>query len=260
MRLKQVRARQGLGWIGAGWRAFGQAPLAYSGLLASAGLAFLLLMLLPGVGPMLALGLVPVVGWAFTAAGRAQAETGRIPPGVWWGPLRRDPAAARRLLGLAGAYAGVALAAGLLADALDGGRFQALTEQVARAGGTRPEDPALDGLDGPILLRLALLGTVSLVFWHAPPLVVWGGQGVGAALFGSAVAAWRGLGAYLLLALGWGLCLLGLLTLGQLALLAVGLPQAAALFGLPAGLIVATAFYAGLWRVYQDSYEERAPA
>lgn len=259
MRLKTVRAGQALGWIGAGWRAFGQAPLAWSGLLALAGLAFVLLMALPLIGPVLALGLVPGVGWAFTAAGRALAETGHIPPGAWWRPLRADPAAAKRLLALAGAYALAALAAGLLADALDGGRFQALTEQVARSGGELPQDAGLDGMDGPILLRLALLGTVSLLFWHAPPLVVWGGQGVGAALFGSAVAAWRGLGAYLLLGLGWALLMVGLLSLGQVLLLSLGMPQGAALFVMPAGMIVATAFYASLWRIYADSFEEPGP-
>lgn len=258
MKLRQVRPLQGLRWVRAGFAAFGAQPMAYSAQLGVAGLVLLLISMLPG-GPLLSIALLPLLSWGFTVSGREQAAGRRVPALPWQAALR-DPRQRRGFAALGLLYAALTFGSSLLADAIDGGRFNAFVDQLAResAGGGGALDAS--DLEGTMALRMLLLGAVSLVFWHAPALLVWGRQTVAQALFGSVLACWRGLGAYLLMGLGWFLLLLVCLALVQLLLLALGLVQAASLAALPAGMAFSTAFYASLWRVYADSFEEEASA
>ncbi len=258
MKLRPVRPLQGLRWVRAGFTALAAQPLAYSAQLGLAGVLLLLVSMLPG-GPLLSVALLPLLSWGFTVAGRAQAAGHRL-PALPWLPALRDARQRRGFAALGLLYAALTFGSSLLADALDGGQFNAFVDQLAREGAEGGGTLDASGLEGTMALRMALLGTVSLVFWHAPALMVWGRKTVAQALFGSVLACWRGLGAYLLMGVGWFLLLLLCLALVQLMLVALGLVQAASLAALPAGMAFSTAFYASLWRVYADSFEEDAPA
>lgn len=258
MKLRRVRPLQGLAWVRAGFSAFGAQPLAYSAQLGLAGVMLLLISMLPG-GPLLSIALLPLLSWGFTVSGREQAAGRRMPALPWLDALR-DPRQRRGFAALGLLYAGLTFGSSLLADALDGGRFNAFVEQLARDSAAGGGTLDASGLEGSMALRIALLGAVSLVFWHAPALLVWGRKTVAQAVFGSVLACWRGLVAYLLMGLGWFLLLLVCLALVQVMLIGLGLIQAASLAALPAGMAFSTAFYASLWRVYTDSFEEEGPA
>jgi hypothetical protein len=59
---------------------------------------------------------------------------------------------------------------------------------------------------------------LSVPFWHAPALVLWGGQGVWQALFSSTLSLWRAKGAYLVYGLAWtGASVLLSLAIGLIA-------------------------------------------
>ena len=91
------------------------------------------------------------------------------------------------------------------------------------------------------LLLAGVLGTaLSVVFWHAPALVHWGGQGVAQALFSSTLAVWRCKGAFFTYSLAWAgvIALFGLLA--ALLFGVLGAPQLANVVSVPAGLTFST--------------------
>lgn len=254
MKLKTVRARQGLQWVRDGFRVFGRQPLGFSAMFAAVGLSVLLLMTIPLVGPVLALALMPIGSAGFLFATR-EALAGRpVNPTLLLRPLR-DAAQRRALLQLGTVYAVVALAVVLLAHLLDGGRFAEAVQAIAEDAAT-PEmlnDPTLEF---GVLLRLVLMSALSLLFWHAPALVCWHGLPTAKALFASLLACGRSLGAFALYALAWFVLLVVFVVATQTLFALVGLPQAAAQAALPAVMLFSTVFYASLYFSYVDSFED----
>lgn len=253
MKLKTVRALQGLQWVGGGWRVFGQQPLGFSALFALVGLSALLLVQVPLAGPVLALGLMPLASAGFLIATREALAGRRVHPGLLLGPLR-DPVQRRGLVQLGGVYAVAALAVVLLAHLLDGGRFAAAVEAIANDQAT-PEMMADPMLEFGVLLRLALMAALSLLFWHAPALVLWHGQSTPKALFGSLLACWRSLGAFFLYALAWFVLLTAFVFVTQLLFSLLGLGGAAGQAALPAVMLFSTVFYASLYFSYADAFD-----
>lgn len=253
MKLKTVRARQGIAWVQGGFRVFLKQPLGYSGLFALIGLAVLLLLQLPFIGPVLALGLMPIGSLAFLIATRDVLAGRSAHPALVFGPLRQ-PARRRALIQLGAVYAASAIAVVLLAHLLDGGRFAEAVLAIAEERAT-PEtfnDPMLEfGL----LLRLALMIVLSLAFWHTPALVYWDGLTIGKAIFASMLACWRSLGAFALYGICWFLLLVALMLLAQTIFALMGLAQAAAQAALPAVMLCSTVFYASLYFSYADAFD-----
>lgn len=254
MKLKTVRARQGLLWVRAGFTVFFRQPLAFAALFALFGLVVFVLLQLPAVGPVLALSLMPVATVAFLLATR-EVLAGRIAtPRLALLPLR-DPLNRNRLLQLGAAYAAAAIAVVLLSHVLDGGRFAAAIEAIATEETTATaalEDPLLPWS---VLLRLGLMALLSLAFWHAPALVCWGRMPVNKALFASIVACWRSRGAFAVYGIAWfGLTML-FVTLLQVVTALLGLQQVMGLAVLPLTMLVSTIFYASLYFSFVDAFD-----
>lgn len=255
MKLKTVRARQGLLWVRAGFTVFFRQPLAFAALFALFGLVVFVLLQLPAVGPVLALSLMPVATVAFLLATR-EVLAGRIAtPRLALLPLR-DPLNRNRLLQLGAAYAAAAIAVVLLSHVLDGGRFAAAIEAIATeettAAAAALEDPLLPWS---VLLRLGLMALLSLAFWHAPALVCWGRMPVNKALFASIVACWRSRGAFAVYGIAWfGLTML-FVTLLQVVTALLGLQQVMGLAVLPLTMLVSTIFYASLYFSFVDAFD-----
>jgi len=103
-------------------------------------------------------------------------------------------------------YAAATWAILFVSDLIDGGALDALIE--AQAAGDTPQDVMAARLGDPrlemgVLLRFALLGLLSVPFWHAPALVHWDGQTAGKSLFFSTVACWRNKGAFVVYSVAW---------------------------------------------------------
>ncbi|MBA3598094.1 MAG: hypothetical protein H0W40_12070 [Methylibium sp.] len=257
MKLKTVRARQGLQWVRGGFRVFFRQPLGLSAMFAAVAFGALMLLQLPLLGPVLALGLMPLASIAFMIATR-QVEAGHnVHPGLLLQPLRA-PAQRRALLQLGGVYAAAAIAVVLLAHLVDGGRFAAAVQAMAENEAT-PELLSDPMLEFGVLLRLVLMTLLSLVFWHAPALVFWENMPVGKALFASMLACLRSVGAFALYGLAWFGLLLGFLMVTQTVLALLGLSQVVAHAALPAMMLFSTVFYASLWFSYADSFQPDHP-
>lgn len=258
MKLRLVPARQGALWVRQGFSIFSKQPLAFSGLFAAFLFSVFVLSLLPVVGSVLLLSLLPLATLGFMI-GTHRALSGSMPlPRAFIEPLRSDRSRAAALLQLGLIYAAATFAIIWLSDAVDGGALDKLMATLS-SGNATPEtigrqlgDPALElGL----LLRFGLAAILSVPFWHAPALVHWDSQGVAQSLFSSSVACWRNKGAFAVFGLCWGAVILLFALLANVVAAMLGQPQLLALAAMPASLLFSTVFYASLFFTFADCFE-----
>jgi len=257
MKLQLLPARQGALWVRRGFTVFFTRPLAFAALFTGFLFFGLVAMLVPLVGPLLLLASLPLVSLGFMLATQ-RALQGQLPgPAVFVAPLRVDRQRSFALLRMGLAYAVASVVIIWLSDVVDGGKFEAL--QQAMADGKEDASAIAALLADPqlqlgLVLRFGLASLLSLPFWHAPALVHWGGQGVGKALFFSAMACWRNIGAFTVYGLAWAGAIL---IFGALANVLAALTQQAQLIALaavPAGLLFSTVFYASLYFTFIDCF------
>lgn len=253
--LKPVQPRQGLAWVRQGLALFMRRPLGFTLIFMMFLLSTLLLMAVPLVGGVLGLALLPLMTLAFLVAARGLLSAQPEEPQAWRALLQAGRAEQAALLKLCALYGVLAFGVLWLFQALAGDPLLAL-EQAMRAPQPDAEQIA-QALSEPGLsqglLVLGLLGSVlSVPFWHAPPLVWWGGQGLAQALFSSTVSLWRAKGAFALYTLGWLGAYLGATLVLALGLSLLGLQRLAPVASLPLSLAFSAAFYASLWFTFDD--------
>ena len=257
MRLNQVAARRGAGWVRDAFTLFFRQAVAFSALFAAFMFTILFVGALPLVGHLVLLAALPMCSLVFMAATRLARE-GRAP----WPPaiaeaLRSDRKQLLAQAGLGLLFALATLAIVALSQWVDGGAFDTLMETLM-SGKATPEslseklaDPRLaTGM----VLRFGLLGLLSVPYWHAPALVHWGGQGALQALFSSTLALWRNRAAFLVYGLAWGAVMLVFSVALNLVLLAFGPTPLVALAATPATLIVSTVFYVSLYFTFDGCF------
>lgn len=244
MKLRVATPRDGLQWMLSGVQLARQQTLGLAGLFGMMVFGMALLLGLPWIGPLLVAALLPALtaGWVDAAAA---VQAGQRPlPTHLIGPLRSAARPALLQLGAVNAVGSFVLL--LLADALDPGMADAW--EVMRDSDTSAEATldAIGALQQGMVLRAVLLLPLVLTLWHAPVVIVRTGAGVGKALFISATASWRNLGAFVVYGVCWVVAdlVLSLLLAGLLA--ALGLGQAAMLLVLPGAMVFSGAFYASL--------------
>jgi hypothetical protein len=257
MKLQLVPARQGALWVRQGFAIFLRQPLGFAGLFAAFLFAVFALMLVPYVGPAVLLALLPLGSLGFMVATR-RVLAGRFPlPHAFIEPLRSSRPRVVALVRLGIAYAFATWAILWLCDLADGGTLDALVEAQAGGGSTdtiaaRIADPRLRA---GVLLRFALLGLLSIPFWHAPALVHWGGLPAAKSLFFSTVAVWRNKGAFAVYSLAWFAVLTTFALLANLLFAMLGRPELVPLLAMPASLVFSTVFYASLWFTFADCFK-----
>lgn len=258
MKFKHVPASRGALWVRQGVAAFATRPLAYSGLLGLSLFASFMLAFIPLLGPFLLLGAFPLLSLGFMIATRLTLA-GRSPmPTVFIAPLRVDGPRRRAQLWL---YAGYALAAfliWLLTYAIAGSRVIEL-QQLLYSANTPPEVLDARLSDGHLQLGMLVLfvssSVLSVVWWHAPGLVHWGGMSASKALFFSLVACWRNRGAFVIYMLVWfGTALAAVILVSLLSSL-LGQLEVGKVLMLPVWLMILSAFYASLFFTFADSFE-----
>jgi hypothetical protein len=232
MQARIVSAGQGARWLSSGWRLFRAAPVGWLAATFAYWFAMSVVSLVPVVGGIVALIVVPAFTVGFMALGRASEGGAPIGLGLLFEGFRHR-VGAQIVLGLLylASFAAV-LGASALAD---GG---ALARWMMGAG----EEPA-DSLAAAAFAAAAYV-PVMAAFWFAPPLAAWHSLGAGKALFFSFFAFllnWRALLAYGALAAAFALPL------------ALVLKLAAPLF-LPLMLLVVPVLLASFYASYHDVF------
>lgn len=245
MKLNIVPARTGLAWVREGVKTFFRQPLAMSGLFFLYMAAGSVLSLLPVIGLVLALMIVPAATLGLMAATQ-EAVKGRFPmPTVLVSAFRAGRQRLQAMMVLGGIYAGLCLAVALIVPllvdappALAAGEEAMMTPQFQLS----------------MLVTLLFYMPVSLLFWHAPALVHWHGVSPVKSLFFSLVACFRNMGAFVVYGLGW---LAVFLCMGIVISLLAGLlgsPEMMGAIVLPMALLMAAMFSTSIFFTFRDSF------
>ena len=258
MKLRLTPASRGAHWVRQGFVIFFRQPLGFAALFASFLMLLFLSLLLPYVGSLLLLAVLPLASLGFMI-GTRMALSGQMPmPRVFVEPLRAGRPRRVAMLQLGVLYALATALIMWLSDVVDGGALDTLMQTMSNSAKS-PEvvqqqlsDPRLQtGL----LLRFGLAGLLSVPFWHAPALVHWGGQSAAKALFFSLMACWRNRGAFTVYVLTWTAVILLFAVLANLLFALLGQVQLMAMAAMPASLIFSTVFYASLYFTFADCFD-----
>lgn len=258
MKLNIVPARTGLTWFREGVRTFWRQPLALAGLFFMFISLMSLASLIPYVGSVIALALLPAATLGLMAATREAAQ-GRFPmPTVLVSAFRAGRQRARAMLALGGLYAASFLLVMAASALVDGGSFAMLY----LVGGTlTPELIETPAFQGAMWLAMALYLPLSMMFWHAPALVHWHNVSPVKSLFFSLVACARNVGALTLYTLAWTGLFMGMAMLLMLLSVLLGRPGLVALLMYPSAMLLAAMFFSSIWFTFRDSFvADEAPA
>lgn len=261
LQLNPVVPAQGLGWLREGLALWGKRPLAFVSLFVFFLMTVLLMsLLLPVLGGMLGLALLPMLTLGFMIATRGALAGGPVHVLQLVEGLRAVDGARRRAqLLLCAGYALSSLLVMLLASWVDDGLFNELQRELAEASDGKPSDAVQAIASDPrlfngMVVRLGLVALLSVPFWHAPALVHWGHQGALQALFSSALALWRARGAFAVYMIGLAAMAMGVAFAVTLVALASGSRQWVGLLTLPLALAYTALFYVTLWFSFRDSF------
>lgn len=268
MHLNVVPARTGLIWARKGVRTFWRQPVALTGLF----ILFLAILsttaIVPVIGFLLALVLMPAFTLGLMAASR-DAEAGRrARPAALFAAFRAGPVYAKQMLMLGTLYAGSFVLMLAISALFDHGQFA-----LGYVSGDRSATDMINNtaVQMAMWVTLLLYMPLSMLFWHAPALVFWYRVSPAKSLFFSFVACVRNMGAFTVYALAWaGIFLLGGLAVGIFTTLllltgVVGDSSSGPATAVAAGLVTLSAlvlvamFFNSLYFSFVDCFLPPAP-
>ncbi len=251
MKLNIVPARTGLTWVKLGIQTFFKQPLAMSGLFFMFMALLSVATLVPVLGSVLALALLPAATLGLMAATR-EATRGKFPmPSILISAFRAGQQRKHAMLVLGGLYAVGFLGLMAVTVLVDGGSFA----KLYLMGGKITEEMVNEGnFQAAMWVALLLYLPLSLLFWHAPALVHWHGVSPVKSLFFSFMACFKNFGALTVFGLAW----MGIFVLMGLAvtLLATVLssPTFADVAMFPAAMLMVAMFFTSLYFTFDGSF------
>ncbi len=257
MRLNIVPARTGMLWVKQGLRTFFKQPLALSGLFLMFIITVSLGSLIPYLGNILALTVLPAATLGLMAATR-EAEQGKFPmPLILISAFRGSKQQSRAMWVLGVIYALGFLTVLGISALLDGGQFARL---YLVGGNLSPEMIQSAEFQLALYAAMTVYLPLSLLFWHAPALVHWHGISPLKSLFFSAVACLKNFGAMTVFSLTWlGLFLgIGFMLIMVSALL--GQPELMGVLMLPTTMLLGSMFFTSIYFTFRDSFSMASEA
>lgn len=253
MKLNIVPARQGVQWVKLGIQTFWRHPLALSGLFFMFMAVMSVLSIVPVIGNVLALTLLPGATLGLMAATK-ETLNGKFPmPVVLISAFRAGKEQMRAMLVLGAIYAAVFLLVLGISALIDGGKFAKL---YLVGGAMSTELLMAPDFELAVLVSMALYLPLSLLFWHAPALVHWHGLNPVKSLFFSLVACMRNFWAFTVFGLAWVGVFIGMgMAVATIAAL-LGSPEAVAAIMFPASMLLAAMFFTSLYFTFRDAFED----
>jgi hypothetical protein len=257
MKLTIVPARMGFVWVRQGILTFWKQPLAMSGLFFLFMAWVSLASMIPVVGNVIALVLLPAMTLGLMAATEV-AEQGKFPmPGILLVAFRSGQAKVKDMLVLGLLYAIGFVGVMGLSVLIDGGLFAGVYLMGAPITTEKVNNPAFQSA---MWVSMGLYVPLSMMFWHAPALLHWHGVPPVKSMFFSLVASWRNFGAFTVYTLAW----LGVFLAAGLVLLAVvsliGEASMAETIMMPVALLMAAMFFTSVYFTVRDCFGEKEPA
>lgn len=254
--MEKLPAITGWLWVKEGFALFRKQPVEISTLF----LAYMFLMLavgiLPLIGQVLPLVLVPVFSMAFMQA-CADIEQGRkVYPNLLLAGFRST--GFRNLLKLGVLYLIAAVIAVAASSLVDGGVFWQIMsgDKDLDADAIRHSNMSLA-----MMFSAAVYTPAAMAFWYAAPLIAWQEMGVGKAVFYSFFAVKRSGQAFLVYGLAW--LLIGVIlpaVLSSIVALVVGKAFAVMVVLLAVSLILTVVMYCSFYPTYTHVFGRPGPA
>ena len=244
--MDKLPASTGWLWVKEGFALFRKQPFEMCSLFLSYMFLMLALGLLPAVGQILPMLLVPVFSMSFMQA-CLQIEQGRkVYPNLLLTGFRSPQLG--NLLKLGALYLLAAVAAVAASALVDGGVFWGIMsgQRELDAETIRSSNLSLG-----IMFSALIYTPATMAFWYAAPLVMWQGMGVFKAIFYSFFAVQRSGRAFLVYGLAWAL--IGVLLpalLSSLIALVFGRAIVVMLVLLPLSLILTVVMYCSFFPTY----------
>lgn len=253
MKLRINPASQGFAWARQGWQVCARQPMAYAGLVGMVIAGALLLAGIPLIGPIVVVGLMPLAWMGFMLATQRVVVQERLTPGVMVDAVKSPGPTRAAFAKLGIAYVVGTFVVMLLAQLLGPGA-EALAEALEQASSTE-EVMADPRFVQDMAWRLGLTWPLSLLFWHTPALTLWAKLPLGKALFFSAVACWRNLGAFVVYGASWLVAMMGLALLARVVQETIAMPMLANMLTFAGVLWLVSCFYASLYFSVVDCFE-----
>ena len=252
MKLNIVPARTGVQWFKLGVRTFFKQPLALSGLFFMFMALMSVLTLIPVVGNVLALALLPGATLGLMAA-TEETTKGKFPmPTVLLSAFRAGRQQLRAMVVLGALYAVGFLLVLAISATMDGGKFAHL---YLIGGSMTPETLQESDFESAVLLAMALYMPLSLLFWHAPALVYWHGVAPVKSLFFSMVACARNFWAFTVYSLVWLGAFIAMGLLVTIVAAFTGSPDVVSGIMFPVAMLMAAMFFTSIYFTFRDCFD-----
>jgi len=253
--MEKLPARTGWLWLKQGFGLFRQQPGALSILFLGYMLMMLIAGMIPLLGQVLPVLLVPVFSVAFMQANANIDQKKRVLPKVLLSGFHQP--ALWPLLSLGLLYLVVAALAIGASALVDGGIFwQLITGQLD------PKSPLIEdsNLGGGLLLALFIYVPCIMAFWFAAPLIYWQQMKLGKAVFYSFFAVLRTFRAFIVFGAAWfAISVVG----SQIVMLVFGRSEAAIVLMVPMSImltvIMHSSFYASYRQIFGQHYDQPTP-
>ena len=251
MKLNIVPPRTGVTWVKLGFKTFLQQPLAMSGLFFMFMALLSIASMLPFIGAVVALALLPAATLGLMAATQ-EATKGKFPmPSILISAFRAGKQRLNAMVILGAIYAAGFLAIMAVVSLIDGGQFA----KIYLVGGKITEEVVMQAdFQIAMWVTLAFYLPLSLAFWHAPALVHWHGMTPVKSLFFSFMACYKNMGAFTVYGLAWmGIFIGSILAVTLLAAL-LGSPAFAGVAMFPIALVIFAMFFTSVYFTFRDSF------
>jgi hypothetical protein len=199
MQAVALNALSGWRWVSDGWALFRTQPLAFFSWAMFISLLLMVATIIPPIGPILFVILMPAVTVVTLSAGRHAAQGHKMLLNMWLEPLK-PKGVLRKLLAMGAIYLVTCLLLGLLAFM----PFAAeVTEALKSLTDANNLSPLLMAVRTPMIIFAVFYMLMAAIFWYAPVLVAWHQIGISRALFFSGIACWRNKWVFLVYGLSW---------------------------------------------------------
>jgi hypothetical protein len=243
--MQKLPAKTGWIWVKEGFALFRKQPAEISTLFLAYMFLMLALGILPVIGQVLPLTLVPVFAMAFMQA-CAQIEQGqRVYPTLLMIAFRSP--VLKTLLKLGLLYVLAAMIAVGASSLVDGGVFwRAMT-----GPGLDPTQIAGSNLQLAMIMAGVIYIPAAMTFWYAAPLIMWQNMTLGKALFYSFFAVRRAGAAFVLYGLAWsGLGVVVPMVISLIVGLLIGNATIMMFILLPISIILTVVMYCSFYPTY----------
>ncbi len=249
--MEAIKASTGIEWIRQGFVLFRKQPAELSMLFLLYMLLMFSLSLIPLVGQLLPLLLVPAFSMAFMQACVEIEADRKVRPSVILTSFRS--AALGPLLRLGSLYLLAAIAAVAASTLVDDGLFWNLM-----SGQMKPEDDdaAMGNLPLGMIFSALIYLPFGMAFWHAAPLILWQRMGLFKAIFYSFFAVRRCGKAFIAYALGWILVGIALpAIISALLSLLLGKNVVTLMLLMPLSVVLTIVMYCSFYPTYTAVFE-----